>query len=143
MLAGQFYEIMHISQTVHWIELKFYMEILETWNCILINFQVKWSSETYYFRGLKLVHKSCQIYQTRSSYTIWDISKATSGVLLLLKLRWELDISIIPTVYCRLINLCRREKTTCLKSGLKSAKNIWKLKIRATWRNFSMKNLFF
>ena len=114
----------YISQIVYWIELKFYIEILETWNCILINFQVKWSSEIYYFKGLKLVDESCQICQTRSSYTIWDISRATSGVLLLLKLRWKLDISIIPIVYCRLINSFRREKTTCLKSGLKSVKNI-------------------
>jgi hypothetical protein len=35
------YEIKHISQTVYQFKLKSYMEILDTWNYILVNFQIK------------------------------------------------------------------------------------------------------
>ena len=48
MSIDQFYEINHIYQTVHCNELKFYVVILDTWNYILLNLQVKWSSRTYY-----------------------------------------------------------------------------------------------
>jgi hypothetical protein len=41
MYADKFYEIKHISQTVHHNELAFYMEILNTWKYILVTFQDK------------------------------------------------------------------------------------------------------
>jgi hypothetical protein len=49
--------------------MKFYNEILDTWIYILLNVQVKWSSETYYFKGLKLLDKSvkldiCVLFET-------------------------------------------------------------------------------
>jgi hypothetical protein len=59
MSIDQFCEIMHISQTVHQNELKFFKEILDTWNYILVNVHVKLSSRTYNFRGSKLLDKSC------------------------------------------------------------------------------------
>jgi hypothetical protein len=45
-------------------------------------------------------------------------------------------------MYRMLNNSSKQERTTCLKSGLKSAKNMQKLKIRATLKNFNMKTLF-
>ena len=59
--ASQFCEITHISQIVHHNKLNFYREILDIWNYILIYFQVKWSSVTYYFRWSRLLDKSYQI----------------------------------------------------------------------------------
>jgi hypothetical protein len=53
--TDQFYEIKHTCQTVHWIELKLYREILDIWKYILINFQVKLSSGKYYFIGSNLL----------------------------------------------------------------------------------------
>jgi hypothetical protein len=95
----------------------------------------------YYFRWSKLLDKSCQICQTRSLCTVWDISRATSGMLLWFNFDWKLDISSFLTIYGRLINSSRQERMICLKSWLKSAKNVWKLEIWATWRNFSIKTL--
>jgi hypothetical protein len=63
MFVDQFYKIACISQTVHQIELQFYREILDIWNYIMVIVPVKLNSVTYYFRGLKLLDKSCQIYQ--------------------------------------------------------------------------------
>jgi hypothetical protein len=52
----------------------------------MIDFQIKYSLEKFYFRGLKLLDKSYQIYQIRSLYTVWNISKITSEIVLRLKL---------------------------------------------------------
>ena len=60
---NQFCEIKYISQTIHRIKLKFYKEILDTWNYIVVNFQVIWSLGTYYFRGSELLDKPCQVCQ--------------------------------------------------------------------------------
>jgi len=73
-----------------------------------------------------------QICQIRSLYTILDIYEATSWILFQFKLSWKLDIRNLPIIY-------KREKTTCLKSWLKFAENMQKLKIWATWRNFIIK----
>jgi hypothetical protein len=105
-------------------------------------FSNKYNSGIYYFRWSKLLHKSCQICQTRSSCTVEDIFRATSGILLQFKLRWKLEILRFSIIYGRHSNSSKRERTTCLKSRLNSAKNVQKLKIRATRRNFSMKNFF-
>jgi len=37
------------------IKLKFHKDIVDTWNYIVINFQVKWSLRTYYFKGSNLL----------------------------------------------------------------------------------------
>jgi hypothetical protein len=86
MSADQFCEIRHISQTIYCKNMKFYREILDTWIYIFLNVQVKWSLETYSFKGLKLLDKSCQICQTRPLCTVWDISGATGGLLVRFKL---------------------------------------------------------
>jgi hypothetical protein len=41
MSTNQFYKIMHISQTIHRIELEFYREKQYTWKYIVVNGQVK------------------------------------------------------------------------------------------------------
>jgi hypothetical protein len=46
MSADQFCEIEYTFQTIHWIELKFYRKILDTLKYIVVNFKIKWSSET-------------------------------------------------------------------------------------------------
>jgi hypothetical protein len=46
MSADQFCEIEHTFQTINWIELKFYRKILDTRKYIVVNVQIKWSSET-------------------------------------------------------------------------------------------------
>jgi hypothetical protein len=43
---------------MHQNELKFYRDILDTLNYILVFYHVKWSSGTYYFIWLKLLDKS-------------------------------------------------------------------------------------
>jgi hypothetical protein len=53
-------------------------------------------------------------------------------ILLQLKLNRKLDISSFRTIYGRFSNSSIRERTTCLKLGLKSAKNVRKLEIQAT-----------
>jgi len=73
--ADQFCKMRYISQTVHQNKLKYYRKILDIWNYILVNFQVKWSSEKYYF------DKSCEIYQTRPLCTIWDIFGVTGKLV--------------------------------------------------------------
>jgi hypothetical protein len=70
MFADQFFKIGHISQTVHQNKLKVYMDILDTWNYIFLNFQVKWIWKTCYFKGLNLLDKYIQIYQTRPLCTV-------------------------------------------------------------------------
>jgi len=70
IFVDQFCKFKDISQTAHRNELKFYREILDTWNYILINFQVKLSLEIYYFRWLKLLEKSCWICHIRPLCTI-------------------------------------------------------------------------
>ena len=45
-------------------------------------------------------------------------------ILLQLKLNWKLDISSFTTIYGRFSNSSIRERTTFLKLGLKSAKNV-------------------
>jgi hypothetical protein len=84
---------------MHQNELKFYRDILDTLNYILVFYHVKWSSGTYYFIWLKLLDKSCQIYQTRPLCIVWDISRATDVIVLRLKLCWKLDISKFPTTW--------------------------------------------
>jgi len=64
MFADQFFKIGHLDK------LKVYMDILDTWNYIFLNFQVKWIWKTCYFKGLNLLDKSIQIYQTRPLYTV-------------------------------------------------------------------------
>jgi hypothetical protein len=53
-------------------------------------------------------------------------------ILLQLKLNWKLDISSFTTIYGRLSNSSIRERTMCLKLGLKYAKNVRKLEIQTT-----------
>jgi hypothetical protein len=89
MSSDYFYEMRHISQTVDWNELKSYRKILDIWNYILVNFQIKWSSGTYYLKGSKLLDKSCQIYHTRRFYTVCDIFGVTCGILLRFNLGWK------------------------------------------------------
>jgi hypothetical protein len=43
--------------------MKFYREILDTWNYIVVNVQVTWISGTYYLSGSKLLDKSYQILE--------------------------------------------------------------------------------
>jgi hypothetical protein len=75
--TNQFCKIDNISQTVYHNEMKFYKKILDISNYILIIFQIKWSSRTYYFQGSKLLDKSYQICQTRSLCIVYDISGDT------------------------------------------------------------------
>jgi hypothetical protein len=116
--------------------------IIDTWNYIVVNFQVIWSLRTYYFRGSKLLDKPCQICQITSSCTVWNISRVIGGIFLRFKLGWKLDISSFLTINGRVNNSFKRKRTTCLKSRPKSTKKVQKLEIRAIWRNFSMKTLF-
>jgi hypothetical protein len=134
--ADQFCEIRHISQTIYWKNMKFYNEILDTWIYILLNVQVKWSSETYYFKGLKLLDKSCQICQTRHLCTVWDIFGATGGILVRFKLGWKLDITSFPTIYGVPINSSGRKRTTCLKSWLKICQDCEKIKDSGYMKEF-------
>jgi len=41
--------------------MKFYREILDTWNYIVVSVPVIWISGTYYLRGSKLLDESFQI----------------------------------------------------------------------------------
>jgi hypothetical protein len=50
MSVNQFCEIGHIFQTVHWIELKFYRETLDTWIYIYI-YSGKFSGQVNEVRG--------------------------------------------------------------------------------------------
>jgi hypothetical protein len=108
--------------------MKFYKKILDISNYILIIFQIKWSSRTYYFQGSKLLDKSCQICQTRSLCIVYDISGDTYiWILLLFKLGWKLDIFIFLKIYGRPSNLSRQERTTCLKLRLKICQEYMKI----------------
>jgi len=109
--------------------MKFYRKILDISSYILIIFQIKWSSRTYYFWASKLLDKSCQICQTTSLCTIYDISGDTYiyEILLLFKLGWKLDIFIFLKIYGRPSNLSRQERTICLKLGLKICKEYTKI----------------
>jgi hypothetical protein len=99
-------------------------------------------SNDIYFKGLKLQNESCQICQTRPPCIVLKLSGATRCLLLRLKLGWKLDISSFPTNIVGLI-IHPEKKMMCLKSRLKSAKNVQKLEIQATWRNFSWKLCFY
>ena len=114
--ANQFCEINNIYQTIHWNELTLYMEILKTWNYILVNFQVKYNLEIYYFKRSKLLNKSCQICQTKPLCIVWDISRSIGGNVLRFKLIQKPDILSFPTIYGRSNNSSIRERMTCLKS---------------------------
>jgi hypothetical protein len=127
MFVNQFCEIRYISQTIHRIELKFYEKILDTWNYIVVNFQVIWSLGTYYFRGSELLDKPCQICQITPLCTVWNIYGVIGGMFLRFKLGWKLDISSFLTINGRLNNSSKR-KRTCLKSWLKSTKKSVKIR---------------
>jgi hypothetical protein len=45
--------------------------------------QVNRSLVRDYFRGLKLLDKSCQIYLSGPSFTIWNISLDKEGIMLI------------------------------------------------------------
>jgi hypothetical protein len=71
--------------------------------------QMKFKS-IYYFIRSRLLDKSCQICQTKHSYTIWDISGVTRGILLHFKLGWKLDISRLPTIYDKPSNSLKKKR---------------------------------
>jgi hypothetical protein len=52
----------------------------------MVDFQVKWSLETYYFRESKLLDEYCQMCQTRLLCTVWNISRAIGVILLRFRL---------------------------------------------------------
>jgi hypothetical protein len=81
-----------------------------------------------YFRGLKLLDESCQIYLPRPFFTVWTISKATKEILLKFQLDWKVDIYNFLAIYDRPVNSFVKERTRCLKPRLKSIRNVWKLK---------------
>jgi len=62
--------------------------------------------------------------------------------LVLIQGEMELDILLFPIIYGWFSNLSKRERMACLKLGLESDKNMKKIEIQFTWRNFSMKTLF-
>jgi hypothetical protein len=120
------------------ISLKLYIKT--SWYFIMelyfVNFKFQWSSGTYYFKRSNLLDKSCQICQTRPLYTIWDISRDTSGIVLRFKLGWKLDIPSFPTIYVRPSNSSRRERTTCLKSWLKLCQQCAKIRYSGYMEEF-------
>jgi hypothetical protein len=48
-------------------------------------------------------------------------------ILLRFQLGWKVDIHTFLTIYSKPANSYRKERTTCLKLGLKSVRNVWKL----------------
>ena len=49
LFVNQFCDIMHISQTILQIKMKFYMKVLDTWNYIMVDFHVIWSLKNILF----------------------------------------------------------------------------------------------
>jgi hypothetical protein len=95
------------------------------------------------FRGLKLLDKSCQICQIRPLCIVWDISGATSGMLLRFKLSCKLDISSLPTIYGRPNNSSRQQRTTCLKSELKICQECAKIEDSSYMEEFWQEDFVF
>jgi len=133
MSVDQFCEIEHIFQTIYQNELTFYREILDTWNYILVNFQVKWSSKTFYFIGLKLLTNLVKFVKLD---LYWDIYESTSRILLRFKWGYKLHIASFPTIYIRPSNSSRWKRITCLKSGLKIYKQCAKTRDSSYMKGF-------
>jgi hypothetical protein len=82
----------------------------------------KWKRIKERVNGLSSeVHvKKRQICHTGPLATIRSISWALEGVSFWFYLGWKIDICTFSTIYGRLVNSFRWERTTCLKLGLKS-----------------------